>query len=404
MTETQLNHRKIGIIADDFTGAMDSGAQFVGSKYRGNQKNWQVCFRLANEPFADVEIINTASREKPLEEAVTAVSLAAKVLQGRLLFKKIDSTMRGHVAAEALAILRTTGQSKAVICPAAPLQGRVLIDGVVKVNTVPLHLTTFKDDPAYPASTSLISELISETSTHIRLYDVRQGVSAVCGLIRKAKTPLVSCDAETVDDLNIVAQACIDINALPCGAFGLANALVLAENGVKTSESSHPNGSAMIPSLVIIGSANQVARSQVQTLAQKKGVIVITLPEKPDDLTRSRVEQAIKKGLVVVLCAQSSETIRTSDWLNFSETISNFSASLLTTYQPASLFVVGGETVTFLCRKLRIESIELLGEFAPGIPYGVLRGGPMNGTLLITKAGGFGKDTSLVDVLFREED
>jgi uncharacterized protein YgbK (DUF1537 family) len=66
---------------------------------------------------------------------------------------------------------------------------------------------------------------------------------------------------------------------------------------------------------------------------------------------------------------------------------------------PGLLILTGGQTARLVCSALAVERIDLVGEVLPGIPIGHLRGGAWDGVLVVTKAGGFGGPTTLLDVL-----
>ena len=69
---------------------------------------------------------------------------------GEICIKKIDSTLRGNVAAETLAAMHALGRANAIIVPAFPAQGRTVVGGMVHVNGVPLPQTGFARDALSP--------------------------------------------------------------------------------------------------------------------------------------------------------------------------------------------------------------------------------------------------------------
>lgn len=390
MTDTP----QLGLIADDFTGAMDSGAQFSYS-------HLGVHFRFTGQPTGDVEIINTASREISAPEAMTRVRAACQALAGRRLFKKIDSTLRGHIGAEIEAILTASPYQKAVICPAAPLQGRIVRDGVLFINGIPLEQTAFKDDPLYPAKTSRLAELIGQPAVHIPLNLVRGTLADLTDAITASSRQLLTADAESPDDLFTLARAILAAEALPCGAFGLARAYLQA---LEVEPVAHPFFQPEGAVLVLVGSANQVAREQVARLEAQPDSLVLRIgPLTTPEILQQIFDLLPKNKRILVLCAAQDKTVRTTEWLRFGQTVSETGLAVLAKFQPHTILVVGGETVTHFCKQAGVESIEVLGEAAPGIPYGCLRGGMLDQCLLITKAGGFGTPETLNHILYPTE-
>lgn len=389
---------KIGLIADDFTGALDAGAQFFPYQRNGEKDLWTVNFRLTGAGSGDVEIINTGSREISGSLAAEKASLAAKALGGRLLFKKIDSTMRGNISAEIEAIMAVTGQAKALLCPVIPDQGRTVVDGILRVNGVPLDETSFKNDPVWPARSSSVTQLLGRQCGHIALDVVRQGVEAVSGALRNQPDRIVTADAETQADLDILARAAYQDHALPCGAFGLARAFVDQLPFIERGYSGF-SGIDRRPSLVMVGSANQVSRDQVAELLNHSGVFRVELSSQPGAAELSRIKDAVSKNSIIVLAAVAKETIRTEEWMRFGDKLAAFGLDVIRAVKFRSIFVIGGETLSTFTSHARAESIQLTGELLPGIPSGVIHGGELDGQVIMTKAGGFGDTLTLAKIL-----
>src|SRR5262249_16977390 len=117
------------LIADDLTGACDAGATFAG---RGPVP----VFIAPALPGAEwsVAFVDTESRGLSPADASNLVRATVNrvgELAGSLLFKKIDSTLRGPVGAELDALLDTSGRRMALVCPAFPGQRRTVVDGTL---------------------------------------------------------------------------------------------------------------------------------------------------------------------------------------------------------------------------------------------------------------------------------
>ena len=105
------------LLADDLTGALDSAARFV-PLCGPIPVSWSQNGRDGS--FA----MDTGTRELEPTEAVAAVTHHASMLTGAdIAFKKIDSLLRGHVAAELHACM--AGFDHCVLAPAFPFQGRI---------------------------------------------------------------------------------------------------------------------------------------------------------------------------------------------------------------------------------------------------------------------------------------
>ena len=109
------------LLADDLTGALDSAARFV-PLCGPIPVAWSLDHGEGS--FA----VDTGTREVAPAEAIAAVTRHASMLTGAdIAFKKIDSLLRGHVAAELLACM--AGFDHCILAPAFPFQGRITRDG-----------------------------------------------------------------------------------------------------------------------------------------------------------------------------------------------------------------------------------------------------------------------------------
>lgn len=125
---------RIVIIADDLTGALDSAAPFAA---RGLETRVVLDEGQFPDRWPDglrILSVSTNSREEHLPDAVAAVRRTAERLarlDPTLVFKKVDSRLKGHVAAEIQVCLDVFGLDRALVAPAIPAFGRVTRDGLL---------------------------------------------------------------------------------------------------------------------------------------------------------------------------------------------------------------------------------------------------------------------------------
>ena len=153
----------VGIIADDLTGANDTALQFhnqgaktkilLDSSYKSDRKD-----------LTEVWAISSESRNCSAEEAINRVSNAVKTFDDNFSFeyyyKKIDSTLRGHIAVETLTMIDILGYDAAIIIPAFPQEGRITIGGYHLLKGVPIGRTEIAMDPHSPIMESHIPTLL----------------------------------------------------------------------------------------------------------------------------------------------------------------------------------------------------------------------------------------------------
>ncbi|XBS69089.1 four-carbon acid sugar kinase family protein [Acerihabitans sp. KWT182] len=225
---------KLLVIADDFTGANDTGAQLAK---RGARTEVLLDERFAASSRADVLVVNTESRALSPGQAGEKVREALRpFFQGTTgapqVFKKIDSTLRGNVGAEIEAAMAVSGARLAIIAPAIPAAGRTTRQGQCLVQGVPLMETEYASDPKTPILSSHIGTLIGLQSA-LPVYEAHLAMVRGCGLgeyLRQlaAKGPCcVVIDAENDGDLLQIARAAgiLTVPAILAGAAGLAGAL-----------------------------------------------------------------------------------------------------------------------------------------------------------------------------------
>ncbi len=125
-------NKKLAVIADDFTGANDTGVQFSKKGLKtivvtNTQNVENVLEKL------DVLVIDTESRVADKKTAYEKVSETVKTLKSHgfeFIYKKLDSTLRGNIGIEIAAAMDAAGVNLALVAPALPSNGRTTIGGI----------------------------------------------------------------------------------------------------------------------------------------------------------------------------------------------------------------------------------------------------------------------------------
>jgi len=131
--DDKASMRRFAIIADDLTGAMDTGVAFA-------RIGLSTIIALGNEvaPDAGAVVISTDSRADDPETAYGKARKAADEVIGLYVYKKIDSTLRGNIGSELRAVIDALHIDKAIICPAFPANKRTVVDGKLLVENTPV--------------------------------------------------------------------------------------------------------------------------------------------------------------------------------------------------------------------------------------------------------------------------
>ena len=152
---------KLLIIADDFTGALDTGVQFAA---RGAAT--RVVTDLAYDfTLADAEVLVMVAetRHLPPEEAYDVVYRTARNAREAgipYIYKKTDSALRGNIGSELTAVMDAAGSDTIAFLPAFPKMGRVTRNGVHYVDGVPVAESVFGKDPFEPVKASAVAQIV----------------------------------------------------------------------------------------------------------------------------------------------------------------------------------------------------------------------------------------------------
>lgn len=159
---------KLLIIADDFTGALDTGIQFAAHGAATSVVADPVFDFARTDDRLQVLVMDSETRHLRPEQAYSVVrkavehALAAGV---SCIYKKTDSALRGNIGAELTAVLDAAGADKLPFIPAFPKMNRITQNGVHLIDGVPVAQSVFGQDPFEPVRHSRISDILNEQSS-----------------------------------------------------------------------------------------------------------------------------------------------------------------------------------------------------------------------------------------------
>ncbi len=392
------------IIADDLTGAADAAA---GIASRG------LVTRLSLKDIpsapADALVFTTESRALPPDEAVREVSALVESLRAarlparaKVIYKKIDSTLRGHPALELEAMMEKAGIDRVLVAPAFPPQGRTTINGRQLLEGVPLERTEFGRDVPTSDLGSIFGG-VQFRRTRLGIRQVRSSEASLQALLDGLEPGIVLCDAETDADLARLARAASACRLrLFCGSAGLMAALMRIDGWASRVPASILTPATAGPGLIVAGSRHERTRAQIGALAGS-GISVVRVPSASDSPQSSHatlaeeVGQPLVAGRNVALAAEIDDRQPTSR--EMARRMAEIARKAIERTPAAFLVLTGGDTAAAVCQALDVSSILLLGEISPGIPHGRLEGGLLDGLPVATKAGGFGEPDALARIL-----
>ncbi|GAA2497307.1 four-carbon acid sugar kinase family protein [Terrabacter carboxydivorans] len=412
----------LGIVADDLSGAAECA---VHALMRVSRSTVLLVGDPASPPdptpgqrLDTVVTVDTDSRRLERDDAVRAVRAAAALVSGApVVVKKVDSLLRGHLAAEVAALAAELGRT-AVVAVANPALDRVVRDGVLHVGGTPLHETDLWAVEPTPAPSRVAEALHPLATVLVPHTVVALGVDAVAAALSDAAgSGLVAvCDAVTERDLEIVHEAATrgssDVLLVGSGALAAVATRALADqrrepdrgrgartiadpNEARPFEGRNPRTTGTRSLLLVLGTRAPALPTQLehltaarsaQTLLVRPGVLL-------DDPEAVRVELAgLPRDGVVVVALDPAAPADPTRSRALGEALADAVAPLLDGYDAA--FLSGGETARAVLDRLSVHALEVLDEIEPGTVVSCRPGG----RLVVTRPGSFGSASSLVDV------
>ncbi|SMB86797.1 Uncharacterized conserved protein YgbK, DUF1537 family [Pasteurella testudinis DSM 23072] len=402
---------KMLVIADDFTGANDTGVQFC-------KKNAVVDvvldWRRQNSSRADIIVINTDSRAMSVNAAADRINniLSSYDITDLTIYKKIDSTLRGNVGAEIEALLVASKRNIAFLCPALPSMGRTVHNGICYVDEVPILQTEYATDPKTPIISSNVRDILaSQTALPIIEIDLETLRNQVFDQITKqmvAQYPrcIFSCDAQEEQDLLRIAEQIKRLEE-PCiiaGSAGLAGAL--AETFCQAPRLDYPL-------LFVVASMSETSQQQTKHLLEQHLAVsvevniasLLTDEYYPNQLIEHLTEQLTRRQHVLFKTDSSQQARQGINALckqltltrpQLGERICSLLSDIVNTtlqridYRLAGLVLTGGDIAIGVAQALQAEHYRIAGEVENGVPFGYLPHTALQDIPIITKAGGFG--------------
>jgi len=407
--EEKASMKRFGIIADDLTGAMDTGAGFVRIGLDS-----VISFGNELESQASVVVISTDSRADDSETAYRKTRKEADKLAGLYVYKKIDSTMRGNISSELWAVIDALHMEKTIVCPAFPANNRTVVDGKLLVENTPVNETYFGHDPTCPVTEAHIPTLLQKQGGFqvgsIDLEGVKKGPSYIAQQISESEERVLVIDAVEQVHLRHIARALAmgGSSWLPCGSAGLASELPLAF-GCRTRDvtPAEPMMSRN-PVLLVIGSRNDATARQLREAETRLNLPLISI--EPSEFAHrkwriARINQLAGEVSNLISCGKS--VIISSALSRYVPALTGSTAGILAAiavrvarrWDIAGLILSGGDIARATCGALGVTGIRILRELQPGIVVGEMTGAVKEGMRVVTKAGGFGSDDAMVDTI-----
>ncbi|MGD0422656.1 MAG: four-carbon acid sugar kinase family protein [Candidatus Bathyarchaeia archaeon] len=404
------------MIADDFTGACDVGVQFEKHGMSTSVYLMKPSLNELKNAASDLLVLDTETRNKSEKTAYRNVRdfcSLCKEAKIEIVYKKIDSTLRGNLGSELKALLDVFKQHSVLVCPAYPQYGRTIVNGQLFIRGVPVDKTEFANDPVRPVRSSDIKALLAmeltEKVVNIPLRVVRKGswyVTKSILQLRKSGVRIVCTDAENLTDLRNIANACFRSGVIPCGSAGLAEEIAVSLKPARRKI------------VVLSASTNEATLKELRKSAKCPRTLLIRaraafLEGNSKTAELSRIRRLVEHGLVnhdvVIVCSALYKTDfnpKLGSQLASRQFGDPITIGLATAVSPIALggsvdsvVLTGGEMAAAFLKKIQTKGLRLEREILPGVPLGAVMSGRSLGLRVVTKAGGFGVSGSMRQII-----
>ena len=406
------------IVADDFTGALDTGVQ-LASCGAHTRVVTDPAFSFGGASEAEVLVIDAETRHLPPAQAAAVVEKIVRQAVAQkvpYIYKKTDSALRGNIGAELGALLRASGEQALPFLPAYPQIGRCTREGVHYIDGQPVAQSVFGIDPFEPVRHSRVADLIG-AQCGVPVHCVGADAPAPAG------QGIYVYDAACLEDLEragrtLAAAGRLHISA-GCAGFGavLPGLLGLCRPDARPRPKLDPR------LLVVCGSVNPITVAQLDA-AERAGFARLRLTPRQKlqpGYWHSPEGAAAREEIQAMLAASPRCIIDSNDAggnrltaaygeslgckledmrVRIASSLGDLVAGIFHSPALGTLLLTGGDTLLQSMRCAGVQELEPVCELEKGV---VLARFTCNGCTrhIITKSGGFGQQSLLTDLAGR---
>lgn len=415
------------IIADDFTGALDTGVQLSLSGARTNVIVGDTSVLQKDRPDVDVLVIDAETRHLDGKAAYQKVyAIAAEAFRQKVphVFKKTDSALRGNVGSELAALLDASGEKSLAFVPGYPQIGRTTKDGVHYIDGTPVADSVFGQDPFEPVTVSGVTDLIHiGTDKPAFSLPVPSGDTAAAD-----KEGILVYDSRTTGDMKDIALHLKQTGRTKvmagCAGFGaFLHDMLLSDCRYEVKRPQ------LDPRLLILcGSVNRISVEQMEiaeahgfhriclTPEQKLGAgfwetkdgadLFCSLEKSLHDHPCLIIDTNDRDGNQLTMAYAASHGLSLDDIrTTISGTVGRIFEKLFPSPDLGTILVTGGDTLLQCMEQMGVTELTPICDLEPGI---VLSRFSNEGhtRFILTKSGGFGSKELLphIAAMLREQD
>ncbi|GEM77969.1 3-oxo-tetronate kinase [Vibrio superstes] len=381
---------KIGVIADDFTGATDAASFIV----KGGMSAIQLSGIQDSTKGIDVDalVVSLKSRSCDVNKAVKDSLEACDWLLDEgcdLIYFKycstFDSTEKGNIGPVVEALKTRLSQPSVLLCPALPVNGRTVYQGHLFVFDRLLSESGMRSHPITPMTESNLLRVIGSQSAAkaglISWHDIaQQRIKEKQAELELAGKELIICDSVSDEDLERLAEVA-QSQKLVSGGSGLVGAIAKTVSATDASLEGKVQVCDSLKGVVLSGSCSEVTNEQVNSYKE-------IAPSLKLDVSRCLNDETYLEEVLVWVVSHTKQicfpmvyaTVRPDELANiqskfgqkasigvealFHQLVKKLYGMGFNTFISA-----GGETSGTVTQALSIESFRVGQEIAPGVPW-----------------------------------
>ncbi|MFI5159203.1 MAG: four-carbon acid sugar kinase family protein [Sphingobacteriales bacterium] len=353
----------IVVIADDLTGAAELGG--LGLRYG---LTIEIVTTINKASKADLLIIATDTRsmsEANALQVMESVTASIKNIDPEIIFKKVDSVLRGYVVSEINVHLQQLGLEKALLVPANPAFGRTLTNGKYFINNELIHLTSFAHDPEFPVTSSEVHHMLRVDKDDLFIAKCDAEIPEQGITVGESLTP---------DDLRQWINKA-DKNTLLAGGAGLF--ISLLESLRQKTEAGKYSTEVETPALFVCGSTYDKSRRSIKKILDSGGPVSympldIVLSVNPSDALfddwADEIVSLLKnhqKAIIAIDVSTTEAHTITAAGLRIKKAI--VVEKVFKRIAIKELLVEGGSTAAAIINRLNFDRFFPIGELGPGV-------------------------------------
>ncbi|MFC9542828.1 four-carbon acid sugar kinase family protein [Lysinibacillus sp. NPDC056959] len=415
---------KIGVIADDLTGANATGVCLKKNAFRSATVVFGA--EIPKNSSLNALCVDTDSRYVQPQMAMQRVLHVQKQLDmwgADVIAKRIDSTVRGNLGSEIDALLDSKVNRIAIVTATYPDSGRVVTGGYLLVDGIPVEKTDVAKDPMNPITNSYVPSILQKQShhrvTHITLSYVLQGQLALREQLTQhieEGSRIIVVDAISNEDIYVIAEAMatiqhFDLMPVDPGPLTAAYGYVKTAQTVKNDKI-----------MATVGSITSLTGRQLQYVIDKRNVKPVYVNPRQlasvssswdEEIARATAEALEKISsedvLIITTYSPRSEKLDLYKLAKEQNVQEEILAKRITeglaivtnqVVQHAKSFISGsfssgGDVTAAICAISGAEAIQLYDEVLPRAAFGRFIGGTFDGIPVVTKGGTVGDKHSI---------